>query len=46
MVMNLGKHAYYTDDVVKSGAFRGNICIRYVRGITARYETYKTLVKR
>ncbi len=46
MVMNLGKHAYYTDEVVKSGAFRGNICIRYVRGITARYETYKTLVKR
>lgn len=46
MVMNLGKHAYYTDEVVKSGAFRGNICIRYVRGITSRYETYKTLVKR
>ncbi|MNJ92026.1 Membrane-bound lytic murein transglycosylase F precursor [compost metagenome] len=46
MVMNLGKHSYYTDEVVKSGAFRGNITIRYVRGITARYETYKTLVKR
>lgn len=46
MVMNLGKHAYYTDDVVKSGAFRGNICIRYVSGITSRYETYKTMVKR
>jgi membrane-bound lytic murein transglycosylase F len=46
MVMNLGKHAYYTDEVVKSGAFRGNICIRYVSGITSRYETYKTLVKR
>ncbi len=46
MVMNLGKHSYYTDEVVKSGAFRGNITIRYVRGITSRYETYKTLVKR
>ena len=46
MVMNLGKHSYYTDDVVKSGAFRGNICIRYVSGITSRYETYKTMVKR
>lgn len=45
MVMNLGKHSYYTDEVVKSGAFRGNITIRYVRGITSRYETYKTLVK-
>lgn len=46
MVMNLGKHSYYTDEVVKSGAFRGNITIRYVRGITSRYATYKTLVKR
>lgn len=45
MVMNLGKHSYYTDEVVKSGAFRGNITIRYVRGITSRYATYKTLVK-
>lgn len=46
MVMNLGKHAYYTDEVVKSGAFRGNITIRYVREIISRFETYKSLVKK
>lgn len=45
MVMNLGKHAYYTDEVVKSGAFRGSITIKYVRGITARYKAYSELVK-
>lgn len=45
MVLNLGKHSYYTDEVVKSGAFRGNITYRYVREIIQRYENYKTMVK-
>lgn len=43
MVMNLGKHEYYTDPVVKTGALRGNITYRYVRGIMSRYNSYKTL---
>lgn len=46
MVLNLGKHAYYTDEVVKSGAFRGNITYRYVRSIVTRYESYKSMVKK
>lgn len=43
MVMNLGKHEYYTDPVVKTGALRGGITYRYVRGIIARYNSYKTM---
>lgn len=46
MVLNLGKHAYYTDEVVKSGAFRGNITVKYVRNITDRYKLYQELVKK
>ncbi len=45
MVMKLGQHEYYSDPVVKSGAFRGRITYRYVRNITERYELYKTLAK-
>jgi membrane-bound lytic murein transglycosylase F len=41
MVMNLGKREYYSDPVVKSGALRGTITYKYVRGIMARYEGYK-----
>jgi membrane-bound lytic murein transglycosylase F len=41
MIMNLGKHEYYSDPVVKSGALRGTITYKYVRGIMARYENYK-----
>jgi membrane-bound lytic murein transglycosylase F len=43
MVMNLGKHEYYSDPVVQSGALRGTITYKYVRGIMARYENYKTM---
>jgi len=43
MVMNLGKHEYYSDPVVKSGALRGTITYKYVRGIIARYEGYKSM---
>jgi len=43
MVMSLGKHEYYSDPVVKSGALRGTITYKYVRGIMARYEGYKTV---
>jgi membrane-bound lytic murein transglycosylase F len=41
MIMNLGKREYYSDPVVKSGALRGTITYKYVRGIMARYEGYK-----
>lgn len=43
MVMNLGKREYYSDPVVSSGALRGTITYKYVRGIMARYETYKSV---
>jgi membrane-bound lytic murein transglycosylase F len=43
MVMNLGKHEYYSDPVVTSGALRGTITYKYVRGIMARYESYKSM---
>lgn len=45
MVLNLGKREYYTDPVVKSGAFRGRTTYRYVRNVQERYELYKTLAK-
>lgn len=43
MTQNLGKHEYYTDPIVTSGAFRGNFTCRYVKEIIAQYNTYKTL---
>ncbi|HLP54315.1 MAG TPA: transporter substrate-binding domain-containing protein [Fluviicola sp.] len=43
MVMNLGKREYYSDPVVSSGALRGNITYKYVRGIMARYASYKSV---
>lgn len=45
MVMNLGKREYYTDPIVKTGALRGTITYRYVRGIMSRYENYKTMFR-
>lgn len=46
MCINLGKHQYYTDEVVTSGAFRGKFTANYVKKIFERYTTYKGLVKR
>lgn len=45
MVLNLGKHEFYSDPVVKSGAIRRNITCRYVREIMSRYESYKSAFK-
>jgi membrane-bound lytic murein transglycosylase F len=46
MCINLGKHEYYTDPIVKSGAFRGKFTANYVKKIFERYSTYKELVKK
>lgn len=46
MCINLGKHAYYTDEVVTSGAFRGKFTANYVKKIFERYQSYKGLVKK
>jgi membrane-bound lytic murein transglycosylase F len=43
MIMSLGKQEFYSDPVVKSGALRGTITYKYVRGIMARYEGYKAV---
>ncbi len=43
MVMNLGKREFYSDPVVTSGALRGTITYKYVRGIMARYASYKSM---
>lgn len=45
MMLNLSKQSYYRDPVVKSGAHRGNITFKYVRGIYARHLEWKSVFK-
>jgi membrane-bound lytic murein transglycosylase F len=45
MLINLGKHEFYSDPVVKSGALRGTRTYNYVKAVIARYENFKSLAK-
>lgn len=45
MMLNLGKHEFYSDPVVKAGALRGTRTYKYVIKVMSRYENYKNLVR-
>lgn len=45
MLLNLGKHEYYSDPVVKSGALRGARTYNYVKAVISKYESFKSLAK-
>jgi membrane-bound lytic murein transglycosylase F len=45
MLLNLGKHEYYSDPVVKSGALRGARTYNYVKLVISKYESFKTLAR-
>jgi hypothetical protein len=40
MVGNLGKREFYTDEVVKSGAFRGQRTVNYVASVMSKYHAF------
>jgi membrane-bound lytic murein transglycosylase F len=42
MVKKLSEREYYTDEVVKHGAMRGNHTIKYVKSVFNRYQSYKS----
>ena len=45
MLLNLGKHEYYSDPVVKSGALRGSRTFNYVKAVISKYESFKSLAE-
>jgi membrane-bound lytic murein transglycosylase F len=45
MLLNLGKHEFYSDPVVKSGALRGTRTYNYVKAVISKYESFKSLAK-
>lgn len=45
MLLNLGKHEYYSDPVVKSGALRGARTYNYVKAVISKYENYKSMAR-
>jgi membrane-bound lytic murein transglycosylase F len=43
MMLNLGRHEYYSDPVVETGALRGTRTYNYVSKIMERYANYKNI---